>query len=182
MSEQRIILEMGTGNDLYGMDYTKAACRAVQDAIYHSSLTFIRSLGLDSKKMKVMVTIGVQKPDQVNVDAVKACLPHGDVSVSVCLGGLDVPNANTIFINNANNFGLSDLHQMRGRVGRSNKKAFCYLLAPPLHLNTPEARRRLKAIEEFSEYFNEKLEDAGNGMNLKFNMEEAISDYEKYKV
>ena len=78
---------------------------------------------------------------------------HYDVLVATTIieSGLDIPNANTIIINNAQNFGLSDLHQLRGRVGRSNKKAFCYLLAPPLHLNTPEARRRLKAIEEYSE-------------------------------
>lgn len=73
------------------------------------------------------------------------------VSTSIIESGLDIPNANTIIVNNAQNFGLSDLHQMRGRVGRSNKRAFCYLLAPPLDLLTNDARRRLKAIEEFSE-------------------------------
>lgn len=65
--------------------------------------------------------------------------------------GIDVPNANTIIINNAQQFGLSDLHQLRGRVGRSNRKAFCYLLSPPLSSLTQEARRRLQAIENFSE-------------------------------
>lgn len=80
------------------------------------------------------------------------------ISTSIIENGVDIPNANTIIINNANNFGLSDLHQLRGRVGRSNKKAFCYLLAPPLSVLTPEARRRLKAIEEFSEL--------GSGMNI----------------
>ncbi len=73
------------------------------------------------------------------------------VSTTIIESGLDITNANTIIINNAHMFGLSDLHQLRGRVGRSNKKAFCYLLAPPLEGLTPEARRRLKAIEEFSE-------------------------------
>jgi transcription-repair coupling factor (superfamily II helicase) len=73
------------------------------------------------------------------------------VSTTIIESGLDIPNANTIIINNAHMFGLSDLHQMRGRVGRSNRKAFCYLMAPPLESLTPEARRRLKAIEEFSE-------------------------------
>ncbi|MBU2531273.1 MAG: Lin0512 family protein [Alphaproteobacteria bacterium] len=92
MAEKRAILEMGAGAALHGGDYTKAACRAVQDAIHHSSLTFIRSLGLDSKQMKVMVTIGVQKPDEVDLDIVKAILPHGDVSISARLGGLDVPD------------------------------------------------------------------------------------------
>lgn len=73
------------------------------------------------------------------------------VSTTIVESGLDVPNANTIFIHNAHHFGLSDLHQMRGRVGRSNKKAFCYLLSPPLSTLTPEARKRLSAIEEFTE-------------------------------
>jgi transcription-repair coupling factor (superfamily II helicase) len=71
---------------------------------------------------------------------------------------LDIPNANTIIINNANNFGLSDLHQMRGRVGRSNKKAFCYLLAPPSYSLTPDAQKRLQALEQFSEL--------GSGFNI----------------
>lgn len=72
--------------------------------------------------------------------------------------GLDIPNANTIIINQAQNIGLSDLHQLRGRVGRSNKKAFCYLIVPPLVTITEDARRRLKAIEEFS--------DLGSGFNI----------------
>jgi len=73
------------------------------------------------------------------------------VSTSIVENGLDVPNANTIFINNANHFGLSDLHQMRGRVGRSNKKAFCYLITPPYEAMTPEARKRVEAIQLYSE-------------------------------
>ncbi|MEL6358440.1 MAG: transcription-repair coupling factor [Bacteroidota bacterium] len=73
------------------------------------------------------------------------------VATSIIESGLDIPNANTIFINNSHLFGLSDLHQMRGRVGRSNKKAFCYLLAPPTSTLTTEARRRLSALEEFSD-------------------------------
>ncbi len=78
---------------------------------------------------------------------------HFDVLVSTNIieSGLDIPNANTIFINHANHFGLSDLHQMRGRVGRSNKKAFCYLLTPALSLLTSDARKRLSALEEFSD-------------------------------
>ena len=80
------------------------------------------------------------------------------VSTSIIESGLDVPNANTIFINNANNFGLSDLHQMRGRVGRSNKKAFCYFITPPHSAMTPEARKRITAIEQFSEL--------GSGFNI----------------
>jgi transcription-repair coupling factor (superfamily II helicase) len=73
------------------------------------------------------------------------------IATSIIENGIDIPNANTIIINNAHHFGLSDLHQLRGRVGRSNRKAFCYMLSPPLRLLTPEARRRLQAIENFSE-------------------------------
>ncbi len=80
------------------------------------------------------------------------------IATTIIESGLDIPNANTIIINHAENFGLSDLYQLRGRVGRSNKKAFCYLLAPPLSTLTPEARRRLRAIEEFSEL--------GSGFNI----------------
>ncbi len=80
------------------------------------------------------------------------------IATTIIESGLDIPNANTIIINHAENFGLSDLHQLRGRVGRSNKKAFCYLLAPPLSTVTPEASRRLRAIEEFSEL--------GSGFNI----------------
>lgn len=73
------------------------------------------------------------------------------IATTIVESGIDIPNANTIIVNNANNFGLSDLHQLRGRVGRSNRKAFAYLLAPPLHTLNTEARRRLQAIENFSE-------------------------------
>jgi uncharacterized protein (TIGR02058 family) len=90
MAAPRIILEMGMGNDLHGGDYTKAALRAVQDALHHSSLAFIRTLGLDSKQMKVEVTIGVQRPDRVDAAKVAASLPHGQAAVTVVKGGLDV--------------------------------------------------------------------------------------------
>jgi uncharacterized protein (TIGR02058 family) len=93
MPLKRIILEMGAGNDLHGGDYTKAALRAVQDALHHSSLAFIRSLGLNSKEMQVEVTIGVQHPEKVDTAAVKASLPHGQVTVKAVKGGLDVPAA-----------------------------------------------------------------------------------------
>ena len=72
------------------------------------------------------------------------------VSTTIVENGVDVPNANTILINNANHFGLSDLHQMRGRVGRSNKKAFCYLISPPYHQLSDDARKRLQALDQFS--------------------------------
>ena len=80
------------------------------------------------------------------------------VATTIIESGLDVPNANTIFINNANNFGLSDLHQMRGRVGRSNKKAFCYFICPPYSAMTDDARKRIQALEQFSEL--------GSGFNI----------------
>ena len=92
MPAKRVILEMGAGNDLHGGDYTKAAIRAVEDAIHHSSLTMIRTLKVDTKTMQVNVTIGVQQPDQVDADAVKSVLPVGQVSVKVVKGGLDVPD------------------------------------------------------------------------------------------
>ncbi len=84
------------------------------------------------------------------------------ISTTIIESGVDVPNANTIIINDAQNFGLSDLHQLRGRVGRSNRKAFCYLLTPPEEMLSSEARRRLRAIEEFSELgagFNIAMQD-----------------------
>jgi uncharacterized protein (TIGR02058 family) len=92
MPSKRVILELGAGNDLHGGDYTKAALRAVQDALHHSSLSLIRSLGLDSRTMLVEVTIGVQQPDKVDAAAVQASLPHGKAMVKVVKGGLDVPD------------------------------------------------------------------------------------------
>ena len=90
MAMKRVILEMGTGNDLHGGNYTKAALRAVQDAIHHSSLSMLRSLGIDSKTMRVEVTIGVQQPEKVDTDAVARTLPHGIATVKAVKGGLDV--------------------------------------------------------------------------------------------
>ena len=91
MALKRIITELGSGNDLHGGDYTKAAVRAVHDALHHSSLSLIRSLGIDSRTMQVEVTIGVQRPEAVDAAAVRAALPHGEVAVRVVKGGLDVP-------------------------------------------------------------------------------------------
>ncbi len=111
-------------------------------------------------EVKTVVAHGQMEPKKLEKTVLD--FMRGDYDVLICTtiieNGVDIPNANTIIINNANNFGLSDLHQLRGRVGRSNKKAFCYLLAPPLSAITPEARRRLKAIEEFTEL--------GSGMNI----------------
>jgi transcription-repair coupling factor (superfamily II helicase) len=80
------------------------------------------------------------------------------LSTTIVENGIDVPNANTIIINSAHNYGLSDLHQMRGRVGRGNRKAFCYLLAPPLAALSDDSRRRLQAVENFS--------DLGSGIHI----------------
>ncbi len=88
--EKRIILEMGTGNDLYGQDYTKAARRAVQDALHHSSITLFSKLGVDHHQMRVRVTIGVQQPDAVDCELVAGDLPRGRAEVRAVTGGLDV--------------------------------------------------------------------------------------------
>lgn len=110
--------------------------------------------------VKVLIAHGQMKGDELEQKMMAFVEGEFDVLIATTIieSGLDIPNANTIIINNANHFGLSDLHQMRGRVGRSNKKAFCYLMAPPMHSLTPEARKRLNAIEQFS--------DLGSGFNI----------------
>ena len=109
---------------------------------------------------RVAVGHGQMPPDQLENIMMSFAAYDYDVLISTTIieSGLDIPNANTIIICGAHNFGLSDLHQMRGRVGRSNKKAFCYLLAPPLAALPQESRRRLQAIENFS--------DLGSGINI----------------
>nr|WP_242695852.1 transcription-repair coupling factor [Pedobacter sp. SYSU D00873] len=111
-------------------------------------------------KARVGIAHGQLEGDELEDVMLKFINAEYDVLVATTIieAGLDIPNANTILINHAHMFGLSDLHQMRGRVGRSNKKAFCYLLSPPLSTLTPEARKRLSAIEEFS--------DLGSGFNV----------------
>jgi uncharacterized protein (TIGR02058 family) len=89
---RRVILELGHGNDLHGGDYTKAALRAVQDALHHSSLSMLRALKVPAGEMRVAVTIGVQRPEAVDAERVRASLPHGQVTVRVVKGGLDVPD------------------------------------------------------------------------------------------
>ncbi len=89
---KRLILEMGMGNDLYGMDYTKAAKRAVEDAFRHSTLSVFTSLKLDPAQMQVQVTVGVAEPDQVDCDAVAATLPRGVATVKAVKGGQNVEN------------------------------------------------------------------------------------------
>lgn len=91
--EHRIILEMGTGNDLYGMDYTKAAKRAIQDALHHSSIVMFKSLGIDHSEMRVQVTIAVQEPDKLDIAALEEELPRGRATVTGVEGGLNVHDA-----------------------------------------------------------------------------------------
>lgn len=90
MALQRIILEMGTGNDLYGEDYTKAAVRAVQDALHHSSITLFRTMSFDRDQMQVEVTIGVQLPEDIDKEVIASQLPFGEVTVNCVKGGLNV--------------------------------------------------------------------------------------------
>ena len=90
MPKTRVILELGSGNDLHGSNYTKAALRAVQDALHHSSLSFVRSLKIDKTKIDVEVTVGVQRPEQVDLEQIKKSLPLGNVTVRAVKGGLDV--------------------------------------------------------------------------------------------
>jgi transcription-repair coupling factor (superfamily II helicase) len=108
------------------------------------------------------VGIGHGQMDGKKLEELMLAFMNGEfdvlVATTIIESGLDVPNANTIFINNANNFGLSDLHQMRGRVGRSNKKAFCYFITPPYSMMTDDARKRIQALEQFSEL--------GSGFNI----------------
>lgn len=92
MSRKRMVLEIGMGNDLHGGDYTKAAVRAVGDAVHHSSLSMIRSLGISWDAVEIDITIGVQQPEQVNGEDVKAALPGGQIAVKSVKGGLDIPD------------------------------------------------------------------------------------------
>ncbi len=109
---------------------------------------------------RIAIGHGQMKPDDLERIIIDFANHDYDVLLSTTIveNGIDIPNANTIIINSAQNFGLSDLHQMRGRVGRGNRKAFCYLLAPPLADLNPESRRRLEALENFS--------DLGSGINI----------------
>lgn len=95
MSDQRMIIEMGMGNDLYGMDYTKAAARAIEDAIRHSSIPMFEALDLSHDTMRVQVTVGVQEPEQVDVAALAETLPRGRAEVCAVQGGLNVENGET---------------------------------------------------------------------------------------
>ncbi|MEL6124970.1 MAG: Lin0512 family protein [Pseudomonadota bacterium] len=95
MTDHRIIIEMGMGNDLHGMDYTKAAARAIEDAIRHSSIPLFERLDLSHDLMRVQVTVGVQEPDMVDTDALRVALPRGHATVTAVPGGLNVENPET---------------------------------------------------------------------------------------
>ena len=95
MSDQRFIIEMGMGNDQYGMDYTKAAARAIEDAIRHSSIPLFEATGLSHEDMRVEVTIGVAEPDKVDCASLVTALPRGQASVAAVEGGLNVTNPDT---------------------------------------------------------------------------------------
>lgn len=92
MSTQRFIIEMGMGNDQYGQDYTKAAARAIEDALRHSAIPMFQALDMSSDEMEVKVTIGVQDPGQVDVETLREKLPRGRATVSAEFGGLNVTN------------------------------------------------------------------------------------------
>ena len=138
--------------------------RGGQVFFVHNRVQDLMQLGGLIQKLVPKARIGIAH-GQLDGDALEDVMMkfvNGDfdvlVATTIIEAGLDIANANTILINHAHMFGLSDLHQMRGRVGRSNKKAFCYLLSPPLSTLTSEARKRLSAIEEFS--------DLGSGFNV----------------
>ncbi|MBE0414564.1 Lin0512 family protein [Yoonia sp.] len=95
MTEQRIIIEMGMGNDLHGMDYQKAARRAIEDAIRHSTLPIFESTDLSHDQMRVQVTVAVQEPDRIDTAALTTGLPRGRASVMAVKGGMNIPNPET---------------------------------------------------------------------------------------
>ena len=94
-TDQRFIIEMGSGNDQYGMDYTKAAARAIEDAIRHSSIPMLAARSIPHTDMRVEVTVGVQEPDKLDTDALKSALPLGTTTITPTHGGLNVTNPDT---------------------------------------------------------------------------------------
>lgn len=138
--------------------------RGGQVFFVHNRVNDIEAIGNIILKLVPEARIGVAhgQMDGGKLEKVMMKFIEGEydvlISTNIIESGLDIPNANTIIINGAHAFGLADLHQMRGRVGRSNRKAFCYLLAPPSTLLTPESRKRLNALEEFS--------DLGDGLKV----------------
>ena len=138
--------------------------RGGQVFIVHNRVKSLMDIATMVKRLCPDIDIAVAHGQMESKDLEKVLLDFIDkkydvlISTNIIETGLDIPNANTIIINNAHQFGMSDLHQLRGRVGRSNKKAFCYLFCPPMSTLTQEARKRLKTLEEFS--------DLGSGFNI----------------
>ena len=160
-----IITELYTFNeDIISEGINYEVSRGGQVFFIHNRIQNIYEVEALIKRIcpKVKTVVGHGQMEGPKLEQIMIDYMNGDydvlIATTIIESGLDIPNANTIYINNAQNFGLSDLHQLRGRVGRSNRKAFCYLIAPPLTSVTPEARRRLKAIEEFS--------DLGSGFHI----------------
>lgn len=160
-----IITELHIFNDdiiAEGINYEVS--RGGQVFFIHNRIQNIFEVEALIKKLcpKVKTVVGHGQIEGELLEQIMIDFMNGDydvlISTTIIESGLDIPNANTIFINNAQNFGLSDLHQLRGRVGRSNRKAFCYLLTPDPVTFTAEARRRLRAIEEYS--------DLGSGFHI----------------
>jgi len=141
--------ELNRGGQVFFLHNKVEELRAIEDILHRLV-----------PDMKICVAHGQMEAHELE-DRMLAFM-RGDYDMLLCTtiieNGLDIPNANTIIVNQAQNIGLSDLHQLRGRVGRSNRKAFCYLVVPPLVTLTDDARRRLRAIEEFS--------DLGSGFNI----------------
>lgn len=138
--------------------------RGGQVFFIHNRVSDIHDMAAMIQKLcpQVSIAVGHGQMDGEKLEEIMLGFISGEsdvlISTTIIESGLDIANANTIIINQAQNFGLSDLHQMRGRVGRSNKHAYCFLLTPPMTVLTSEARQRLKAIEEFS--------DLGSGFNI----------------
>jgi transcription-repair coupling factor (superfamily II helicase) len=138
--------------------------RGGQVFIVHNRVKSLMEMATMVKRLCPDIDIAVAHGQMESKDLERVLLEFIDkkhdvlISTNIIETGLDIPNANTIIINNAHQFGMSDLHQLRGRVGRSNKKAFCYLFCPPMSTLTQEARKRLKTLEEFS--------DLGSGFNI----------------
>ncbi|OQX80275.1 MAG: transcription-repair coupling factor [Bacteroidetes bacterium 4484_276] len=154
----------GFNTDVIADAINYEASRNGQVFFIHNRVKNIESVADMIRKLcpGVKIGIGHGQMEGHKLEKVMLGFIEGDfdvlVSTTIVENGLDIPNANTIIINDAQNFGLSEMHQLRGRVGRANKKAFCYLLSPPLSTLTTEARKRLKAIEEFS--------NLGSGFNI----------------
>lgn len=164
-NRQPVVTELHVFNDTLIKDAVEYELdRGGQVFFIHNRVADLPQLGGLIRKLVPKARIGIAhgqlEGDDLEDVMLKFVSHEYDVLVATTIieAGLDIPNANTIIINHAHMFGLSDLHQMRGRVGRSNKKAFCYLLSPPLSTLTNEARKRLSAIEEFS--------DLGSGFNV----------------